>query len=95
VFGVAGAIFVIARGRGLDMIAGQIGFLIVLNLLFSLGPSRISLGAHLGGLIGGVVCGLAIVAGERGMLGRRHRLVEYVAIGAVAAISVLGALAVA
>jgi membrane associated rhomboid family serine protease len=95
VFGVAGAIFVIARGRGMDAIASQIGFLIVLNLLFSLGPSRISLGAHLGGLIGGVVCALAIVAGERGMLGRHRRPLEYAAMGAVALVSVAGALAVA
>jgi membrane associated rhomboid family serine protease len=95
VFGVAGAIFVIARGRGLDVIASQIGFLIVLNLLFSLGPRNISLGAHLGGLVGGVICALAIVAGERGMLGRQRRLLEYLAMLAVAALAVVGALAVA
>ena len=35
IFGLAGATFVIARGRGMDAIAGQIGFLIVINLIFS------------------------------------------------------------
>ncbi|HVD86453.1 MAG TPA: rhomboid family intramembrane serine protease [Solirubrobacterales bacterium] len=94
IFGLAGATFVIARGRGMDAIASQIGFLIVLNLLFSLGPSRISLGAHLGGLVAGVLCGLAIVAGERGMLGRRRREMEILALVAIAVASVVGALAI-
>ncbi|HEU4600159.1 MAG TPA: rhomboid family intramembrane serine protease [Solirubrobacterales bacterium] len=94
VYGVAGAVFVIARGRGMELIARQIGILIVFNLLFSLGASRISLGAHLGGLIAGVLCGLAIVAGERGMLGSQRRLLEYAAMIAVGVLAVVGSLAV-
>jgi membrane associated rhomboid family serine protease len=93
IFGLAGATFVIARGRGMDAIAGEIGILIVINLVFTFGRSNISAGGHIGGLIGGVLCALAIVAGERGMLGRRHRLLELLAMVAVAAISVLGAIA--
>ena len=58
--------FVIARGRGIDALACQIGFLIVINLVFTFGVRSISVGAHLGGLVGGVLCALAIVAGERG-----------------------------
>ncbi|MFN8162697.1 MAG: rhomboid family intramembrane serine protease [Solirubrobacterales bacterium] len=95
IFGLAGAAFVIARGRGLDVIATQLGFLIVLNLVFTLGASGISVGGHVGGLIGGVVCALAIVAGERGRLGRRHRAAELVLMALVAAVSVVGALIVA
>jgi membrane associated rhomboid family serine protease len=95
VFGLAGATFVIARGRGMDAIAGQIGFLIVFNLIFSFVGSRISVGGHLGGLAAGVICALAIVAGERGMLGRNRLYAEYAAMIAVAAVSVVGALAVA
>jgi membrane associated rhomboid family serine protease len=95
IFGLAGATFVIARGRGMDAIASQIGFLIVFNLIFSFTAARVSIGAHLGGLIGGVICALAIVAGERGMLGRNRRFVEFAAIGAVGAIAVIGALVVA
>jgi membrane associated rhomboid family serine protease len=95
VFGLAGAIFVIARGRGMNEIAGQIGFLIVFNLIYSFAVPDISIGAHLGGLAAGVVCGLATVAGERGMLGPRHRQAEFAAFALVAAISVSGALAVA
>ncbi len=95
VFGIAGATFVIARGRGMDALAGEIGVLIAINLVFSFAAARISVGAHLGGLVGGVVCALAIVAGERGMLGRWRLQAELLAIAAVAAIGVLGSLAAA
>jgi membrane associated rhomboid family serine protease len=95
VFGLAGATFVLARGRGMDAIAGEIGFLIVFNLVFSFAVPHISVGAHLGGLVGGVLCALAIVAGERGMLGRQRRIAEFAVMAAVVVVSVLGALAVA
>jgi len=94
VYGLAGAVFIIARGRGMDALAGQIGFLIVFNLIFSFVVPRISVGAHIGGLIGGVVCALVIVAGEKGMLGRNRRPLELLGMAAVAAASVVGAFAV-
>jgi membrane associated rhomboid family serine protease len=95
IFGLAGAAFVIARGRGMDALAGEIGFLIVFNLIFSVASPRVSLGAHLGGLVGGIICALAIVAGEKGMLGRQRQPVEIAAMVAVAVVAVVGALAVA
>ena len=95
VFGLAGATFVIARGRGMDALAGEIGFLIVFNLFFSFASPRISIGGHLGGLIGGVICALAIVAGERGMLGRNRLPLEIAAMVARRGGLVVGALAVA
>jgi membrane associated rhomboid family serine protease len=95
IFGLAGATVVIARGRGMDALAREIGFLIVFNLFFSLVSPRISLGGHIGGLVGGTLCALAIVAGEKGMFGRNRLPLEIAAMVAVAAISVAGALAVA
>ncbi len=95
VFGLAGATFVIARGRGMDAIASEIGFLIVFNLVISFTAAHISVGGHLGGLVGGVVCALAIVAGERGMLGTRHQPAEFAVMVLVAVVSVVGALAIA
>jgi membrane associated rhomboid family serine protease len=95
VFGLFGAGFVLARERGMDALARQLGFLIVLNLAISFGPSNISLGGHLGGLVGGLICSLVIVAGERGLLGPHHRWAELLAMGAVAVVSVFGAVAVA
>jgi membrane associated rhomboid family serine protease len=93
VYGLAGAVFIIARGRGMEALAGQIGFLILFNLIFSFVVPRISVGGHIGGLIGGVLCALAIVAGERGMLGRAGRPLEFLAMAAVAVAAAAGALA--
>jgi membrane associated rhomboid family serine protease len=95
VFGLAGAVFILARGRGMDALAGEIGFLILFNLVLSFASARISVGGHVGGLIGGAICALVIVAGEKGMLGRSSRPAEYLAMLAVAVASVVGALAVA
>ena len=95
IFGIAGAVFVIARGRGMDALAAEIGFLIVFNLVYSFAAAHVSVGAHVGGLIGGVVCALAIVAGEKGMLGPQHRVAEYAVMLVVAAVSFVGAIAVA
>jgi membrane associated rhomboid family serine protease len=95
VFGIFGATFVIARGRGVDSVAGTIGVILLINLALSFARPNISIGGHLGGLAAGVVCALAIMAGERGMLGQRHFPAEMVAMGAVAVLAVVGALAVA
>jgi len=95
VFGLAGAVFIIARGRGMDALAGEIGFLIVFNLVWSFVGSNISVGGHVGGLIGGAICALAIVAGEKGIFGRNRLPVEFAVMIAVAAISVVAAIAVA
>jgi membrane associated rhomboid family serine protease len=99
IFGVLGATFVIARGRRLDAIAGQIGFLILINLVFTFAGGHVSIGAHVGGLVCGVLCGFLISAGERGKLGphrSRDRLaIELGAMGALAVLSFVLGLAVA
>jgi membrane associated rhomboid family serine protease len=99
IFGVLGATFVIARGRRLDAIAGQIGILILINLVFTFSDGSISVGAHVGGLACGVLCGFLIIAGERGHLGQvspRNRLaIELGAMSALGILSFVLALAVA
>ncbi len=95
VFGLIGAAFILARGRGMDALASQLGFLIVINLVFTFGANNISVGGHLGGLVGGAFCALAIVAGERGAFGAARRQAEFAAMVLVAVVSVVGALAVA
>jgi membrane associated rhomboid family serine protease len=95
IFGIFGAAFVIARGRGFDSVASSIGIVLLLNLAISVaGASHISLGGHLGGLVAGVVCSLAILAGERGMLGQRHFPAEMAVMVAVAIVSIVGSLAI-
>jgi membrane associated rhomboid family serine protease len=95
IFGVFGAAFVIARGRGVDAVAGTIGVILLINLAFSFGTPRVSLGGHLGGLVAGVVCALFIIAGDRGRLGPNRLPAELIAMTAVAVVSIAGALAVA
>jgi len=99
IFGVLGATFVIARGRQMEAIAGQIGFLIVFNLIFTFAESGISVGAHVGGLVAGVLCGLLIVAGEQGRFGRQtptNRLaIEVSGMVVIGVLSFILALAVA
>jgi len=96
IFGIFGAAFVIARGRGFDSVASSIGIVLLLNLAISVaGASHISLGGHLGGLVAGVICSLAILAGERGMLGQRHFPAEMAVMATVAIVSIAGSLAIA
>lgn len=55
IFGVLGALFILER-RGSIATEGQIAGLIVLNLVFTFAlASHISVGGHVGGLIGGIV----------------------------------------
>jgi membrane associated rhomboid family serine protease len=95
VFGVLAATFVIARGRGVDALASSVGVLILLNLAFSFGVRGVSLGAHLGGLAGGLLCALLVIAGERGMLGRRHFPAEIAAMVALGVLAAVAAVAIA
>jgi membrane associated rhomboid family serine protease len=92
VFGIFGATFIIARGRGMNTIAREIGVVLGINLLITFAIPGISIGGHLGGLIGGVLCGLLIVAGERGKLGSGAKIIEYGGFAAIAAVSVLAAI---
>jgi membrane associated rhomboid family serine protease len=94
IFGIFAATLVIARGRGMEELARQLGFLLVLNLVITFTVPNISIGGHIGGLIGGFLCALAIVGGERGYLGRRHRFAELAIMVLVAVGSLLGAIAV-
>jgi membrane associated rhomboid family serine protease len=93
IFGLMSAAFIVARHRGVEQLAAQIGFYIIINIVFTIGVSNISVGGHFGGLIGGALCALLIVYSER----RARRPVELEVLGmvALAAISVAGALAVA
>jgi len=90
IFGLFAAAFVIARGRGLQDIASQIGFLILINLAFTFGVPGISIGGHLGGLVGGGICALLVLAGDRGAFGPRRVVAE---VGLMAALALICAVA--
>jgi membrane associated rhomboid family serine protease len=60
IFGLFGAAFMIGRARGIDVMRNGIGPLIAFNLVFTFVVSNVSIGGHLGGLIGGGLAGAAI-----------------------------------
>jgi len=95
VFGIFGATFLIARSRGVDALASSIGIILVLNLVITFGRPEISVGGHLGGLAGGALCALVILAGERGMLGERSRTTEILTMAAIAFFAVASSIAIA
>jgi membrane associated rhomboid family serine protease len=70
IFGLMAAVVVVARGRGMEEIATQFGLFIVLNLALTFAIPNISVGGHLGGLIGGGVAALLLVGVERQAPGR-------------------------
>ena len=88
VFGLFAGAFVIARGRGLEEVASQLGFLIVINFVFTFSIPGISIGAHLFGAIGGALCALLVVAGDRGAFGARRMAAE---LGSISAFALLAA----
>jgi membrane associated rhomboid family serine protease len=78
----------------MDAIAREIGILILFNLAFGFFWPNISVGGHVGGLVGGALCALIIVAGEKGMLGRNRLPLELLGMVAVGVAAVVGAFAV-
>jgi membrane associated rhomboid family serine protease len=91
-FGLLGALIVVAYYRGISIWQSGLGLLLVVNLIFSVSFAGISLGGHLGGLVGGAACGWFIV-----QLGERRRM-EWAALAGcalVAVVSIAGAIAVA
>ena len=93
IFGLMSAAFIVARHRGLEQLASRIGFYVILNLVFTIGVPGISVGGHLGGLVGGAITALLITFAER--RAPRPVLLEVLGIFALGAASVAGALAAA
>jgi len=91
VFGIFGAVFVIARGRGMDDMARQVGIILAINLALTFTIAGISIGGHLGGVVAGAICGALVIAGERGMLGSNAKLIEFTGLAAVGVISAVAA----
>jgi len=91
VFGLMGAAFVELRARGIDPFQAGIGGLIVINLIFSFTLSNISVGGHVGGLVGGALAALALQAGDR----MRSRVLGLAACALLAAAAAIAGVATA
>jgi membrane associated rhomboid family serine protease len=94
IFGLMAAAFVIARRRGMDALSNEIGVLVGINLLITFTIPNISIGGHLGGLVGGALAALVVTAGER-QEGAGRISIETGGLVAIGIASVLGAISVA
>jgi membrane associated rhomboid family serine protease len=96
IFGIMGALFVLERQRGMALLQSPIGGLILINLIITFGIPGISIGGHVGGLIGGALVGFALSGYGRGhMAYGRLGALSLLGIAAIAVVSVAGSLAVA
>lgn len=92
IFGIFGALIVVAYHRGIPIWQSGLGIVLLFNLLITFGFSGISIGGHLGGLIAGLICGEVIVQStER----RRMPSVALAGCAIVGIVSVIGGVAVA
>jgi membrane associated rhomboid family serine protease len=85
VFALLGAAYIELRHRGIDPWQAGIGGTIVLNLVLSLSISNISIGGHIGGLVGG---GLAAYVWHQADRQRRPLVVGLLGCLALAAVAV-------
>jgi membrane associated rhomboid family serine protease len=93
IFGLMGAGVVILRNRGVDPMQSGLPLLIGINLVFSFAVAGISIGGHIGGLVGGALAALALDAPDR--VRSLPSAAGPVLAGAVGVAAVAGALAVA
>jgi membrane associated rhomboid family serine protease len=92
VFGLMAAAFVMQRSRGIDPMASGLGPVILLNLGITFLLPGISIGGHLGGLIGGAVAALAL---ENLSARRSSQWAALLACLGLSVLAVAGSLAVA
>jgi membrane associated rhomboid family serine protease len=65
IFGLMAAVIVVARGRGIEELATQFGLFVGLNLVITFSIPGISIGGHIGGLIGGGLAAALVILVER------------------------------
>jgi len=87
VFGLMGAAAVVARNRGFSLMESGLGIWIGLNLLITFTIPNISIGGHIGGLVGGVVTAFVLLElPERARVPDIAASLACVAIGAAAVV---------
>jgi membrane associated rhomboid family serine protease len=88
IFGLMGAAFAEAQRRGADPVRNQLVMLIVLNLVITVSLPGISIGAHVGGLIGGGLVTLGFQQADR----LRSQAVGWAVCSAIAVVCVAGSI---
>jgi membrane associated rhomboid family serine protease len=92
IFGIFGALIVIAYRRGIPIWQTGLAPMLLINLVFTLTVAGISIGGHIGGVLAGFICGWCVYEFDER---RGQRSLALLACLAVAVISVVAAIAVA
>ena len=92
VFGLMAAAFVFQHARGVDPMRSGLAAVMGLNLVLTFVIPGISIGAHIGGIVGG---GIAALAMERLSGVRRGALLPVLACVVIGVVSIVGAIMVA
>ena len=88
-FGLLGVALVLERQRNF-VLGGSAAGLILINLILSFSLSNISVGGHIGGLIGGILCALVL-----SHFGRGHAAYSRIGLWGVAGLCGVGLLSLA
>ena len=91
IFALMGGAFTEAHRRGIDAVRNQLVLLIVINLVLTLSLPNISIGAHLGGLIGGGLVTLGYQQSDR----LRRPALGYAIAAAISVIAVAASILIA
>jgi membrane associated rhomboid family serine protease len=83
IFGLFGVLAVALWRRGINPFSTSLGMVLILNLVITFTISNISIGAHIGGLIGGTICGLMLFPSPT------QRIPKWVSIAGPIAIAVI------
>ena len=89
IFGILGAALVLERQR-MYVLGGSALAIIIVNIVFSIAVPGISIGGHIGGLVGGALSTLALTH-----FGRRHPLHGQAGVAGIIGVIAVGAIAVA
>jgi membrane associated rhomboid family serine protease len=92
IFGLLGLALAAQRSQGVNIWQSGLGGILLINLAFTFGIPGISIGGHIGGLVGGYLCGVVLY--ELGPRVRDPR-VSIALCGAVGLVSLVGALVAA
>jgi membrane associated rhomboid family serine protease len=92
IFGLLGLALAAQRSQGINIWQSGLGGVLLINLAFTFGIPGISIGGHVGGLVGGYLCGAVLYElGPR----LRNATLSIVLCGAIGALSLVGALVAA
>jgi membrane associated rhomboid family serine protease len=62
IFGLLGCLAAVMKSRGMSVMRSGIGVTLLINAVITLGIPHVSIGGHVGGFIGGAICGWLLLS---------------------------------